>query len=684
MPLRPGDLLHHRYRIEGTLGQGGMGAVYHAWDVNLGVAVAVKENLFTTEEYARQFRREATILASLRHPNLPRVTDHFVIEGQGQYLVMDFIEGEDLRQRLERGGPISEREALPWFLDICEALVYLHTRSQPILHRDIKPGNIKVTPEGRALLVDFGLAKVADEHNSTSTGAKAMTPGFSPPEQYGTGRTDPRTDIYSLGATMYAALSAAIPEDALERAMGRAELTPIRRRVPEISSAAARAVEKALAIRSEHRYQSATEMVAALGGGSGSGLTTQQVRAVSPTDRLPTTPLPSRPTTSPHPPGFAPIRGKRRRWPTLLFPVGGLALLIVGAAFASAELKGPLQALLGGGPGRTATASHTATAPSASMPGEAPPAPAEPTGEPPAEPPLPPPGQGGTPAAMPTPIGGGVGQIAFASMRDGLPQIYLINIDGAGLQPVTNQPDGACQPAWSPDGQRLAFISPCRNNRETYPGASLWLINADGSGLDALPTAPGGDFDPAWSPDGTRLAFTSLRDGRPQIYLMNGDGSQVRNLSNTQAHDNQPSWSPAGNELLFSSRRGAPPAIWVMGDDGDSQRPFTRSNQRDNTHAQWSHDGSIVLFEQDIGGIPRLAAALYRDRGLNETRICTEGPRIALPMAEPTWSMDGKWIAFETWPSGGNHVIGLISASCANYALLTDEMSFSFDPAWRP
>src|SRR5512139_588592 len=112
MPLAPGTLLNNRYRIIEILGQGGMASVYRAVDENLGVDVAVKDNLFSTEDYARQFRREAVILANLRHPNLPRVTDHFVIEGQGQYLVMDFIQGEDLRQRMDRVGIISEEDAI--------------------------------------------------------------------------------------------------------------------------------------------------------------------------------------------------------------------------------------------------------------------------------------------------------------------------------------------------------------------------------------------------------------------------------------------------------------------------------------------------------------------------------------------------------------------------------------------
>jgi serine/threonine protein kinase len=121
MTLERGALLYNRYRVLAILGQGGMGSIYRAVDENLGVEVAVKENLFTTEEYARQFKREATILAGLRHPTLPRVSDHFVIDGQGQYLVMDYIEGEDLRERMDRLGMISEAEALIIGAAVCDS-----------------------------------------------------------------------------------------------------------------------------------------------------------------------------------------------------------------------------------------------------------------------------------------------------------------------------------------------------------------------------------------------------------------------------------------------------------------------------------------------------------------------------------------------------------------------------------
>src|SRR6185369_10834275 len=150
MILERDSLLQKRYRILENLGQGGMGSIYRA----------VNENLFTTEEYARQFRLEAVILANLRHPNLPRVSDHFVMAGEGQYLIMDYIEGEDLRQRMERIGLLPEDEVIHVGAAMCDALDYLHSRKPPVLHRDLKPGNVKISPDGHIFLVDFGLAKI--------------------------------------------------------------------------------------------------------------------------------------------------------------------------------------------------------------------------------------------------------------------------------------------------------------------------------------------------------------------------------------------------------------------------------------------------------------------------------------------------------------------------------------------
>jgi len=259
MPLEQGALLKSRYRIIEVLGQGGMGSIFRAVDENLGVEVAVKENLFTIEDYARQFRREAVILASLRHPNLPRVTDHFSLEDQGQYLIMDYIEGEDLQERMERDTTVSEDEVIVIGATICDALAYMHAHDPVVLHRDIKPGNVRITPQGEIYLVDFGLAKIIQGDQTTTTGARAMTMGFSPPEQYGAARTDPRTDVYSLGATLYTALAGVTPEDSLARTMDQEHLTPLRERNPKVSRRVADAVEQALEVHPNNRFQLAAE-----------------------------------------------------------------------------------------------------------------------------------------------------------------------------------------------------------------------------------------------------------------------------------------------------------------------------------------------------------------------------------------------------------------------------------------
>ena len=246
--LAIGSILENRYRVVKLVGQGGFGAVYRGWHIALDQPVAIKENVDTGPESQRQFEREARLLAGLHHPNLPRVSDHFVVPGQGQYLVMDFVEGRSLRDLLDaRGRPLDEAEVLPWIRQVCDALDFLHSRTPPIIHRDVKPGNIIIAPDGRAVLVDFGISKILDPGKGTTVGARGVTPGYSPPEQYGRGRTDVRSDVYALGATLYTLLTGQPPPDGPDLASGADVLTPPRQANPTVSAATSAAVMAAMA-----------------------------------------------------------------------------------------------------------------------------------------------------------------------------------------------------------------------------------------------------------------------------------------------------------------------------------------------------------------------------------------------------------------------------------------------------
>jgi formylglycine-generating enzyme required for sulfatase activity len=264
MPLAPGQVLNNRYRIVRLLGQGGFGAVYRAWDTSLSAPCALKENLETSLEATRQFAREASLLANLRHPNLPKVTDHFTIPGQGQYLAMEYIEGEDLVEKMaQAGGCLPEATVLPWIIQACDALTYLHSRPSPVIHRDIKPANLRITPEGTAMLVDFGVAKLYDPARRTTLGARAVTPGYAPFEQYGQRPTDARTDVYALGATLYHALTGQTPPESIDRVAGVALIQPCQLQ-SAISPQTEAALLRALEIMPEKRFQSAAEFKGAL------------------------------------------------------------------------------------------------------------------------------------------------------------------------------------------------------------------------------------------------------------------------------------------------------------------------------------------------------------------------------------------------------------------------------------
>jgi formylglycine-generating enzyme required for sulfatase activity/predicted Ser/Thr protein kinase len=239
-------MLNNRYRIVKLLGQGGFGAVYKAWDVNLDTPRAVKENLETSPEAQRQFKREAQILGKLTHPNLPKVIDHFTVPGEGQYLVMEYIEGDDLDSLLSKsGGAFPVQKVLEWIDQICNALHYLHSQQPPVIHRDIKPANIKITPQGKAMLVDFGIAKVIDPTTAATTGARAVIPGYSSSEQCIKDATDTRTDIYAMGATLYHLLSGKAPVESIEHTTGTSLPAPRNLNAP-ISARVESAILKAM------------------------------------------------------------------------------------------------------------------------------------------------------------------------------------------------------------------------------------------------------------------------------------------------------------------------------------------------------------------------------------------------------------------------------------------------------
>ncbi len=267
MILAVGTILENRYRLDQLMGYGGMGALYRAYDTHLNRVVAIKENTITalgiSEEAIgasrRQFEREALVLARVRHVNLPHVSDHFVTPDGNQYLVMDYIEGEDLAQIVARTGPLPEAQALSYINQVCDALEYLHSLQPPIIHRDIKPQNIKVTPAGQVVLVDFGIAKVGGTSGQTLAGAVGVTKGFSPPEQHAMSGTDVRSDIYSLGATLYALVTGQVPPDSVSLQSGEAQLTLPRLTNRTVSPTVQDALLTAMATRRTDRPQTVRE-----------------------------------------------------------------------------------------------------------------------------------------------------------------------------------------------------------------------------------------------------------------------------------------------------------------------------------------------------------------------------------------------------------------------------------------
>lgn len=556
-----GSVLQDRYHIKQLLGHGGAGAVYKAFDQRLNRIVALKVAFHHTPGYLRQFEREAELLGNLRHPSLPIVSDHFK-EGKDYFLVMDYVPGQDLSTYLARqpGECVNEQEALRIITPILDALDYLHRQSPPIVHRDVKPDNIRITPEGAIYLVDFGIAKTYKPDQKTTIGARWKTPGFSPLEQYGSGSTDARSDLYAIGATLYTLLSGV---EELPEAPDRVKedtLLPLCQIAPSVSPQMEQIVMRLLAILPDQRYPDVATLRQALG----------EVPAYEPAaPALEEGGLSGSDSAEPH--------ALRRLTTTAvgktMLVIGGtlmvlaLVLLVANGLFFFADAPVPqgkiafsserdgsynIYVMYANGTNLYAITgrSYDDWSPSWSPDGRS---------------------------------------LVFRSDRDGNDDIYTMQADGSDLRRLTFDSMHDWNPVWSPDGRSIAFQSNREGNFDIY------VMDADGSNLHQITNNPLYDGLPSWSPDSRQMVFSSDRNGMFDIYIMQADGSNVRNLTNNLAYDWAPAWSPDGRSIAFQSDLGGNTDIYVMNTDGSNLRNLTNDPPYD-TSPRWSPDGHFLVF----------------------------------------------------------------------------------------
>jgi Tol biopolymer transport system component len=644
--LSTGLILNSRYRIVKLLGEGGFGAVYRAWDTSLNIACAVKESFESSPEASRQFKNEAIILANLKHPNLPRVTDHFVVPNQGQYLVMDYVGGEDLQEKIDQASaPLPETEVVKWLTQICEALAYLHTQTPPIIHRDIKPANIKITPQGKALLVDFGIAKIYNPQTKTTMAAQAVSPGYSPLEQYGRGITDARSDLYALGATLYAALTKEVPPESTQRTFSDPLIPPLQLN-PRLSPHITPTILRAMQVNPVNRFQSATEFAHALTQKS-SVMVIGSAPVIAPTIVAPisTTPVP---TTGQN----------QNQWLWAFIAFGVIALcLIIGV---TSLIANNLLVRTTSTPAFVAVATSTTFI---SPPTETRQVTTAPTTPPRVTvtsiPSL-------TPSLTPTQRRSSTSTIGYSIGDGNDARVVFISPDGSNRHLLPNQPAASAVPNFSPDGQRLVFVSWVSGDPQLY------VANMDGSDLTQV-TATSKNYDAAWSPDSRQLAFISERDGSPNIYVLNLATQSTRRITSFNGYDGDPTWSPDGREIAFERKLGNRWDIFIVTVATGSTRQISSGGDSNNTPA-WSPDGTRIAFERSSNNSWGIYSMNPDGSGMRS--LATTGNI----NYRPAWSPDSKQIAWRSNRSGSEE-IWTMNADGSNQKQLTFEGG-AFDPGW--
>lgn len=699
MDLQPEMKLYERYRIIEKLGQGGMGAVYLAWDETLETQVAVKTNFNPAPESVEQFLKEAQLLAALRHQNLPRVTDYFVI-GKEQYLVMDFIPGDDLGQLLKEEGSQKLEDVLNWVYQLSAALSYMHNQDPPVTHRDIKPANIKLTAEGEAILVDFGIAKADSVQAHTATGASGYSPGFAPPEQYGQGRTGPFSDQFSLAATIYALLTSSKPADSIQRLLGKAALIPIKKLNPHVPLNVADAILKAMSLQTSNRFESVSEFEAALRNPqfrledqTRDEILSTVTQKVSGPTRVASQPLQATLVDS--------TKSKQRNRNIALAVIGGLlgicmlvaAILVFVAPNNLLSLIRPLDQ----SPTQTVSIALVEVEPEATeevalviIEREEPLIPE------------PPPTQTSEPTATETPeLVGESGVIAFASDRgdDGFVQIWLMRVirDYQGelradsFSQLTFDDGDKDQPVWSPDGSQIAYVAPGAEGN----GMDIWVMDANGSNQSNITNHAGDEFDPVWAPDSSRIVFTHhTRDaGSTPIYALvwiKPEGTERLRLSEDFV-EWDPTFSPDLNWMLYVISASSHDYLYFRGAYDNFQSPrgfdlrtiFGEFGQVSNP--AWAPVGNQFAFTRHEGSKQNIVLVTYTEiqrNGVHQPKefVLTD----TNAETDAAWSPDARWLVFTSIREGGDQEVYLMTTTGRPQINLTSRPGVDRSPDWKP